>query len=57
MDYNRCICETCGSHFATVLDKDDDLQNEPCPKCGQKQLKLSGALSFSEINGLFRGGG
>jgi hypothetical protein len=39
--YNRCVCQVCGSHFATVLEKDDDLQSEPCPKCGAKQLKLA----------------
>jgi len=57
MDYNRCVCQECGSHFATILDNDTDLLNEPCPKCGEKMLKLSGALSFSEISSLFRGGG
>ncbi len=57
MSYNRCVCEKCGSHFATVLNDDIELQNEPCPKCGEKKLKLSGALSFAEVNSLFRGGG
>ena len=54
--YNRCICQKCGSHFATVLEKDAELEKEQCPKCGEKQLKLAGALSFSEVSGLFRGG-
>jgi DNA-directed RNA polymerase subunit RPC12/RpoP len=55
--YNRCVCQKCGSHFATILDNDTALQNEPCPKCGEKQLKLSGSLSFSEVSSLFSGGG
>lgn len=57
MSYNRCICQKCGSQFATMISSDAELVNEPCPKCGEKQLKLSGALTFSEINGLFGGGG
>jgi predicted RNA-binding Zn-ribbon protein involved in translation (DUF1610 family) len=57
MDYNRCVCQECGSHFATILDTDEALQSEPCPKCGKTMLRLSGALSFSEISSLFRGGG
>jgi len=55
--YNRCICQKCGSHFATVLDNDLELEKEPCPKCGESNLKISGALSSSEVNGLFSGGG
>jgi rRNA maturation protein Nop10 len=57
MSYNRCICQKCGSQFATVLANDGELMNEACPKCGEKELKLSGALSFSEISSLFSGGG
>ncbi len=57
MSYNRCVCQKCGSQFATVLSDDVELQKEACPKCGEKQLKLSGALSFSEISSLFSGGG
>lgn len=57
MSYNRCICQKCGSQFATVLADDVELQKEACPKCGEKQLKLSGALSFSEMSSLFSGGG
>lgn len=57
MSYNRCICQKCGSQFATALDDDIELQKEACPKCGEKQLKLSGALSFSEMSSLFSGGG
>jgi DNA-directed RNA polymerase subunit RPC12/RpoP len=55
--YNRCVCQKCGSHFATILDNDTALENESCPKCGEKQLKLEGSLSFSEISSLFSGGG
>jgi DNA-directed RNA polymerase subunit RPC12/RpoP len=57
MSYNRCICQKCGSQFATVLDDDIELQKERCPKCGENQLKLFGPLSFSEVSGLFSGGG
>ena len=57
MSYNRCICQKCGSQFATVLDDDLELQKETCPKCGERQLKLSGALSFAEMSSLFSGGG
>ncbi len=57
MSYNKCTCQKCGSNFATVINSDLELQNESCPKCGEKQLKLAGALSFAEINSLFGGGG
>jgi DNA-directed RNA polymerase subunit RPC12/RpoP len=57
MPYNRCICQKCGSQFATVLDDEVELQKEACPKCGEKQLKLIGPLSYSEVSGLFSGGG
>jgi hypothetical protein len=40
-----------------MIKSDVELMNEPCPKCGERQLKLSGALTFSEINSLFGGGG
>jgi Zn finger protein HypA/HybF involved in hydrogenase expression len=55
--YNRCTCQKCGSEFATVLKNDLELQNEPCPKCGEKQLKMAGPLSFAETSRLFSGGG
>jgi Zn finger protein HypA/HybF involved in hydrogenase expression len=55
--YNRCKCEKCGSEFATVLKNDLELQNEPCPKCGEKLLKITGPLSFYETSRLFSGGG
>jgi predicted nucleic acid-binding Zn-ribbon protein len=55
--YNKCICQKCGSQYATVLKSDLELQNEPCPKCGEKQLKLSGPLSVRETSSLFSGGG
>ncbi|MEW6109878.1 MAG: hypothetical protein AB1632_12035 [Nitrospirota bacterium] len=57
MSYNRCICEKCGSQYATMIDNDIEIQKESCPNCGEKQLKLSGPLSFSEINSLFYSGG
>jgi hypothetical protein len=40
-----------------VLDKDDELLKEACPNCGEKQLKLIGPLSVSEVNSLFYSGG
>jgi DNA-directed RNA polymerase subunit RPC12/RpoP len=57
MSYNKCFCQKCGNQYATVIDKDEVLQNEACPNCGEKQLKLTGPLSFSETNSLFSGGG
>jgi predicted nucleic acid-binding Zn-ribbon protein len=57
VSYNRCICQKCGSQFATMINNDEELLREACPKCGEKQLKLQGTLSFAEINGLFGGGG
>jgi DNA-directed RNA polymerase subunit RPC12/RpoP len=57
MSYNRCKCQKCGREFATLLDDDLELQKEACPKCGEKELKLSGTLSFSEMSSLFSGGG
>ncbi len=57
MSYNRCLCQQCGNQYATVIDKDEVLQNEACPNCGSKQLKLIGPLSFTEMNSLFSGGG
>ena len=47
----------CGSQYATQIQKEDELQKECCPKCGEKQLKLKGPLSFYETSGLFSGGG
>jgi hypothetical protein len=40
-----------------VIDKAEDIQKEACPNCGEKQLLLVGAMSVSEVNGLFSGGG
>lgn len=57
MSYNRCLCQKCGNQYATVIDKAEVLQNEACPNCGEKQLKLVGPLSFTEMNSLFSGGG
>ena len=57
MSYNRCICQKCGNQYATVLDKDEELLKEACPNCGEKQLKLIGPLSVSEVNSLFYSGG
>jgi len=57
MSYSRCICQNCGSNFATVIKSDADLKNEKCPSCGEKQLKISGELSFSEFTSQFSGGG
>ena len=57
MSYNRCVCQKCGGQFATMIDNDFEIQNEPCPKCGEKQLKIAGTMSFSEISSLFQGGG
>ena len=57
MSYNKCVCQKCGSNYATVAKTDHDIQNEPCPKCGEKQLKLTGPMSLTETNSLFSGGG
>ncbi len=57
MSYNKCECVKCGSQYATHLQSEEDLQKEPCPKCGEKQLKLRGPLSFYETSSLFSGGG
>jgi DNA-directed RNA polymerase subunit RPC12/RpoP len=57
MTYNKCSCMKCGSQYATQIQKDEELQAEKCPKCGEKQLKLIGPLSFYETSGLFSGGG
>ena len=57
MSYNRCTCQKCGKQYATVIDKAEELQKEACPNCGAKQLVLVGAMSVSEVNGLFSGGG
>jgi Zn finger protein HypA/HybF involved in hydrogenase expression len=56
MSYNKCICQKCGSQYATIIKNDIEIQNEPCPKCGEKQLKLAGPLSFHESSGLYGGG-
>lgn len=57
MSYNRCVCQKCGNNYATAINTDIELQKEACPNCGEKQLKITGALSFSEVNSLFYGGG
>jgi hypothetical protein len=40
-----------------MLNSDAELQNEPCPKCGEKELKLSGPLGLNELRSMFGGGG
>jgi len=57
MSYNRCVCQKCGSNYATAAKTDLDIKDEPCPKCGEKQLKISGSLSVQEMSNLFYGGG
>ena len=57
MSYNRCVCGKCGTYFATAIPTDEELKKETCPHCGEKQLKIVGPMSFSEINSLFSGGG
>jgi hypothetical protein len=39
-----------------MIKSDEELLREACPKCGEKQLKLQGSLSFAEISSLFGGG-
>jgi len=55
--YNRCSCGKCGSHYATIINSDEELQKESCPSCNEKKLKLEGPLSAAELNGMFSGGG
>ncbi|MBI5101160.1 MAG: hypothetical protein HZB33_04925 [Nitrospirae bacterium] len=57
MAYNKCVCQKCGSNYATVAKTDKDIENEPCPKCGQKLLKITGAMNMNEMSSLFSGGG
>ncbi|MHB8883298.1 MAG: hypothetical protein ACYC69_17540 [Thermodesulfovibrionales bacterium] len=57
MAYNKCICQKCSSNYATVAKTDEDIKDEPCPKCGEKQLKITGPMSMTEMSGLFSGGG
>ncbi len=57
MSYNRCVCQKCGNNYATAIANDIELQKEACPNCGEKQLKITEPLSFSEISSLFYGGG
>jgi predicted nucleic acid-binding Zn-ribbon protein len=57
LTYNRCLCQKCGSHFATVINADEELQKESCPSCGEKKLKIVGPLSPEEISSLFYSGG
>jgi hypothetical protein len=39
-----------------MIQTDDDIKKEVCPKCGESQLKISGPMSVSEVSGLFSGG-
>jgi ribosomal protein S27AE len=57
MSYNRCTCGKCEKQFATIIDNEIVLQQETCPNCGEKELKLIGPLSVSEVNSLFYSGG
>ncbi len=57
MAYNKVICGKCGSQYATAIHSEAEIQKEPCPKCGEKLLKLAGPLSEYEMSGLFSGGG
>ena len=57
LTYNRCLCQKCGSQFATVISTDEELQKESCPGCGEKKLKIVGPLSPAEISSLFYSGG
>jgi predicted nucleic acid-binding Zn-ribbon protein len=57
LTYNRCLCQKCGSNFATVISTDEELQKESCPGCGEKKLKIVGPLSPEEISSLFYSGG
>jgi NAD-dependent SIR2 family protein deacetylase len=55
--YNRCSCQKCGSHYATIINSDEELQKEACPSCNEKKLKLEGPLSAAEMSSMFSGGG
>jgi DNA-directed RNA polymerase subunit RPC12/RpoP len=55
--YNRCSCEKCGNHYATIINSDVELQKEACPNCSEKKLKLEGPLSAAEMSSMFSGGG
>lgn len=57
MSYNKCICLKCKSQYATVIQDNEDIMNDSCPRCGEKQLKISGPMSYAETSGLFHGGG
>lgn len=57
MSYHKCACQKCGSQYATMIANEMELQQESCPGCGAKQLKLMGPMSFSEMSSLFSGGG
>ncbi|HXX82161.1 MAG TPA: hypothetical protein VEI46_11470 [Thermodesulfovibrionales bacterium] len=57
MSYSKCICRKCGTQYATMLNNDAELQNEPCPKCGEKELRFSGPLGLNELRSTFGGGG
>lgn len=57
LSYSRCVCENCGNNYATMLNDEIEMKKEACPNCKENKLKISGPLSFSEINSLFYGGG
>jgi hypothetical protein len=57
LTYNRCECLKCGSHYATIISSEEELQKETCPGCGEKKLKIVGPLSQSEVNSMFYSGG
>ena len=57
LTYNRCSCQKCGSHYATVINTDEELLKESCPACGEKKLKIAGPLTPAEINSMFYSGG
>jgi predicted nucleic acid-binding Zn-ribbon protein len=56
MSYNKCICQKCGSVFASMIDSEEDIKKEACPNCGEKKLSITGPLSFDELSSLFQGG-
>ncbi len=55
--YNRCSCDNCENHYATIINSDEELKKETCPNCGEKKMKLAGPLSVAEMSAIFSGGG